>query len=335
MNRLLRLLKTAGILAQTGLLAVCAWIALETSRPPAGEPRFVLVDIPKGTGVRAIAGILVKEGVLPKKTPFIERYRFFYSPRILKAGQYRLAAPSSPRAAIEALLEGRVYLHAVTVAEGLTAAEMIPVFLAAGFGTSETFEEAIRDVSLLGDGDAQARDLEGYLFPETYRLPKGTTAKEITAEMVGQFRAVFQSSWLARASELGMSVRDVVTLASLIEKETGLAAEKPLVSAVFHNRLRLGMKLDCDPTIIYALKLAGNYKGRLHSNDLKLDNPYNTYLYRGLPPGPIANPGRESLQAALFPADVDFLYFVSRNDGSHRFSRTFREHNQAVDRYQR
>jgi UPF0755 protein len=153
--------------------------------------------------------------------------------------------------------------------------------------------------------------------------------------MVGQFQRVFDGLWAARPPRLRLSVREAVILASLVEKETSIAEEKKLVSAVFHNRLRLGMKLDCDPTIIYALKRKGNYNGRLGKKDMTLDSPYNTYRYAGLPPGPICNPGREALQAALFPADEEFLYFVSRNDGTHHFSRTFREHLAAVRIYQK
>jgi UPF0755 protein len=153
--------------------------------------------------------------------------------------------------------------------------------------------------------------------------------------MVSQFKEVFGEEWKRRAQEMELSIREVVILASLVEKETSVAEEKKLVSAVFHNRLQRGMKLDCDPTIIYVLKQEGRFTGRLRYKDLKLDTPYNTYLYRGLPPSPICNPGRASLQAALYPPDEDFLYFVSKNDGSHHFSRTFKEHQRAVLIYQK
>ena len=153
--------------------------------------------------------------------------------------------------------------------------------------------------------------------------------------MVDQFISVFDLEWRQRAKNLGFSIREIVILASLIEEETSHPEERTLVSATFHNRLRIGMKLDCDPTIIYALKQDNAYTGRLRYRDLKLDSPYNTYIYPGLPPGPICNPGRESLKAALYPADEDYLYFVSKNDGSHQFSRTFREHQNAVNIYQK
>ncbi len=331
----LRPIKALLILAQAALLGVCVWTALESGAGAGAQGREVLVDIPRGAGASAIAAEMKARGVLAKTTPFLVRYRLFHAGRPLKAGQYSLPLSSPPAAVLDALIRGRVYLRSVTAAEGLTGREIFPLFIAAGFGSEAEFAAAFKDTSPLGLLDTQASDLEGYLFPETYRLPKGITAAEILGLMTGQFKAVFNEAWRSEAARSGMSVREVVILASLIEEETGRAEEKPLVSSVFHNRLRLGMKLDCDPTIVYVLKAEGTYRGRLYSKDLKLDSPYNTYRVKGLPPGPICNPGRESLLAALRPAPTDYLYFVSRNDGSHQFSRTLREHNQAVDAFQR
>ena len=177
--------------------------------------------------------------------------------------------------------------------------------------------------------------IEGYLFPDTYLLTKGLTPDEVIKIMVAHFKRVYKPDFSLRAAELGITDHEIITLASIIEKETGLPEERPLISAVFHNRLKIGMKLDCDPTIIYVLKLEGRFKDRLRTRDLKYDSLFNTYLYSGLPPGPIANPGKDSLEAALYPADEKFLYFVSKNDGSHHFSETFREHANAVNKYQR
>lgn len=335
MSLLARSIKAGLLLAQFLLLGVCVWVALEARRTAAIKPRPVLVEIEKGWGVRTIAETLKREGVLAKKALFIARYQLFFRRAALKAGEYEMAAPSTPQAVLEALSRGLVHLRPVTVAEGLTAQETFPVFREAGFGAEEDFIKAAADTSSLGLLDPRAADLEGYLFPETYRLPKGIPAAEILSKMVEQFRAVFTEAWRRRAAALGFSVRDAVILASMIEKETGRPEEKPLVSSVFHNRLKAGMKLDCDPTIIYALKKAGAYDGKLHGKDLRLDSPYNTYLHAGLPPGPICNPGRASLDAALHPAETEFLYFVARHDGSHKFSRTFGEHNRAVDEYRR
>jgi UPF0755 protein len=233
------------------------------------------------------------------------------------------------------LSEGNVRLYSITVPEGLIIQEIAELMEEEGFATKNEFLLVAANASLVSTMDKVAENLEGYLFPETYRFAKGTTAEEIVASLVFQFQKVFNQGWIDRAADLGMSIRDIVILASLIEKETSLRDEMRIISSVFHNRLKIGMKLDCDPTIIYALKLEGRYKDRLRTKDLKWDSPYNTYLYSGLPPGPIANPGRQALEAALYPADEDFMYFVSKNNGSHHFSRTFREHQNAVNKYQR
>jgi UPF0755 protein len=184
------------------------------------------------------------------------------------------------------------------------------------------------------DWDPDARDLEGYLFPDTYAVPRQASAERLVAAMVDRFRTTFDEGLRARAAVLKMSLRDVVALASLVEKETARADERALVSAVYHNRLRRGMPMQCDPTVIYALMLAGRWNGNIRRADLQIDSPYNTYRYPGLPPGPIAAPGRASLEAALAPADVPYLYFVSRNDGSHVFAETLAEHNRNVARWQ-
>ena len=172
-------------------------------------------------------------------------------------------------------------------------------------------------------------------MPDTYLLPHGASPRKIVATMVDDAREFWTDEHLARARDLGLTVRDVVTLASLIEKETGQAEERPLVSAVFHNRLRKGMHLMCDPTVIYGVRLLKEFDGVINQSDLALDSPYNTYRYPGLPPGPITNPGRASLEAALYPAQADYLYFVSRNDGTHVFSEDYRSHERAVRRFQR
>jgi len=331
----LRTIKIALVLAHVLILSLAGWLIFESRGAKAAKAQPVLFDVEKGKGVRAIAEALKLKGIIRKQWPFVLQYEFFFFPQSLKAGEYQFQPSQSSREILEGLISGKVYLHAVTIAEGLTARELADIFLSASFGTAGEFVKAFREPEMILPWDTKARNLEGYLFPETYSLPKGLTAEEIFRKMVSQFKTVFDESWRRRMDELRMSVREVVTLASLIEKETSLQEEKKLVSAVFHNRLGRGMKLDCDPTIIYALKEKGLFDGRLHTKDLKLDNPYNTYLYPGLPPGPICNPGRESLRAALYPAPDDYFYFVSRNDGSHVFSRTLKEHRAAVRKYQR
>ncbi len=336
MPRWIRLLL---FLALTGVLLVFAgliWVYHEFNSIPRQLPaRTARFEVHEGQNVKQITESLAEEELILRTWPFLLGYRLFHSGTSLKAGEYELETPLSPRQLLHILSQGKILLHPITIPEGLTQREIARHLEELYDLDSAVFLSRFAEASLIYSLDAQARDLEGYLFPETYHFPKNTSPQHMVEAMVDQFRQVFDEAWQNRASELGLSIRDVVILASLVEKETSRAEERELVSAVFHNRLRIGMKLDCDPTIVYVLKNADEYTGRLRSKDLKLDNPYNTYLYPGLPPGPIANPGKAALQAALYPADADYLYFVSRNDGTHQFSRTYREHQNAVNRYQR
>jgi UPF0755 protein len=227
-----------------------------------------------------------------------------------------------------------VYTRRLTFPEGLTIREMAELFEKRGFGSARAFVDAAANVALIRDLDSEAVDLEGYLFPETYALPRDTPAARVIALMVDRFRATYVEAWRRRAEEQGLTTRQVVTLASLIEKETGQPAERPIVAAVYRNRLKIRMALQADPTVVYAMQKAGTYDGNIRRDDLSLDSPYNTYRYPGLPPGPIAAPGAASLEAALMPASVSYLYFVSRNDGSHAFAETLAEHNRNVREFQ-
>lgn len=332
---LVKIAKTGLISAALLLLLSITWFSLEFYRPMKTDPNTIIFEVEKGQTAKEIALNLKKKGIIKKTWPILVGYRIFLPAQSLKAGEYAITIPDSPKNILHMLSEGSVYLHSITIPEGLIIEEIAELLDSEGFAAKQDFLVSAADVSLVSSLDGDATTLEGYLFPETFRFAKGTTAEEIVAAMVYQFKQVVTQEWMERAAELGMSIRDVVIVASLIEKETSLSEEKKLVSAVFHNRLKIGMKLDCDPTIIYALKLEGRFKDRLRTNDLKFDSPFNTYLYSGLPPGPIANPGKDSLEAALFPASEKFLYFVSRNDGSHHFSETFREHQNAVNQYQR
>ena len=243
--------------------------------------------------------------------------------------------PMSPKDILKMLTDGKVYLHSLTIPEGLTRKEIALHLESLHFTDEEEFLAASSKTDTISSLDKEAANLEGYLFPETYHFPKGISAEKIISTLVSQFKEVFSEAWQKRASEIKMTPREVVILASLIEKETFLSEEKKLVSAVFHNRLKIRMKLDCDPTIIYVLKEEGSFKGRLLKKDLKLKSPYNTYRNRGLPPGPICSPGQESLEAALYPAQEKYLYFVSKKDGSHYFSSSFKDHQNAVRRYRK
>ncbi len=330
-----RILKAAAAVTAVALLVAVVWLANALYRPVKFPEGKVVLDIERGTGVSAVGEKLAELGLIRSKSAFLASYRLFFHSGTIKAGEYSVSSPARTKDLLEMLVKGKVLLHPVTIPEGLTASEISPLvenLLAEG---KDGFVAAFRDPTIVADLDPKAADLEGYLFPETYFFPRGISSREAVGSMVEQFRTVMNGLWPARPPHLELNLRQVVILASLIEKETSLAEEKRLVSAVFHNRLRRGMKLDCDPTIIYALKQAGSYDGRLSKSHLMLDSPYNTYRYAGLPPGPICNPGREALQAALFPAAADYLFFVSRNDGSHHFSRSFAEHQAAVRRYQK
>jgi len=332
---LLRIIKSALLFTAVVFLFLSSWLSFEFYSIPREPQRTLLVDVQKGQSAKNIAENLKKQGIIKKTWPFLVGYKILFSPKSLKAGEYVFALPLSTNEVLDILMEGRIYLRPVTIPEGLTREEIASHLQSLSITSTEDFLKSSADPSLISSLDKKAGDLEGYLFPETYHFPKAIQAPEIVSSMLDQFQEIFNKKWIKRADALGMTVRDVVILASLIEEETSHPEERKLVSAVFHNRLKIGMKLDCDPTIIYILKKEKKYKNRLRSKDLKFDSPFNTYLNPGLPPGPISSPGRDSLEAALYPAEQDFLYFVSKNDGSHHFSRTFREHQLAVIKYQK
>ena len=235
---------------------------------------------------------------------------------------------------IEKIARGDVDRISVTFPEGLTIVEMSAIFEAHGLGPAAAFVEAARSVRPAPEFDPAARDLEGYLFPDTYAVSRRTNATHLVTAMLERFEHVLTPEVRQAASARGFTIRQLVTLASLVEKETARADERPLVAAVYANRLQKNMGLQCDPTVIYALQRAGRFDGNLRRDDLLFDSPYNTYRYAGLPPGPIAAPGKAALAAAANPAETEFLYFVSRNDGSHEFARTLEEHNRNVQHFQ-
>jgi len=331
----LKMIKRLLLVAAILILSLSGWFAFEYLKIPKRPKGKILHEIKKGEGANSLAEHLKEEGIIQNKTAFLYGHFFFFSKKTIKAGEYVFNLPLSVQKILQIITEGKILLHAVTIPEGLTRVEIAGHLESLGFIAHEDFLNASENTEAVSFIDPDACNLEGYLFPETYFFPKGVTAEKIASSMTAQFKLTFTEEWTKRTEEIGFTVREIIILASLIEKETSLPDERPLVSAVFHNRLKKRMKLDCDPTIIYALKQDGQFKDRLHTKDMQLDSPYNTYLYGGLPPGPIANPGKESIAAALYPADKDFLFFVAKNDGSHHFSRSFREHQNAVNTFQR
>ena len=331
-------MKKVAFLALLFVIAACAggvWIYLRIGAPYRGyESGEQFVEIPAGVGSRTIGDRLVEAGVV--RDPLSFRIGLYISGkgRRLQAGEYRFDRAMTPIGVIDKLARGDVYVINTTFPEGLTIGDIGKIFEARGLGPASAFAIAARDPAPIQALDSTARDLEGYLFPETYLLSRRTDAPRLVKLMSDRFAHVFTPELRQAAEANGLTVRQAVTLASIVEKEASRPEERPLVAAVYANRLRIGMALQCDPTVIYALERAGKYAGNLRREDLAFDSPYNTYRHPGLPPGPIASPGRASIEAAVHPAQVDFLYFVSRNDGSHEFSRTVEEHNRNVQKWQ-
>ena len=294
--------------------------------------QFVMVNA--GDSVGSIGGSLARAGVVRDARSFQIAARLKRAEKRLQVGEYRFDRAATAFDVVDRIARGDVFVRPITFPEGRTAAEMSAIYEERGFGAASEFLTAARDASPARAFDAAARDLEGYLFPSTYRLPRNTTAAALVRLMVQSFEKALDPALRAAAAARELSIREAVTLASLVEEEAQKPDERPLISAVYHNRLRIGMPLQCDATVVYALQRAGRWNGNITRADLSMDSPYNTYQRRGLPPGPIANPGRASLEAAVNPAGVAYLYYVSRNDGSHAFATTLDEHNRNVQQYQ-
>ncbi|WP_457552331.1 endolytic transglycosylase MltG [Desulfobacula sp.] len=288
-------------------------------------------SIRPGQNLTIIAKNLEADSIISNKTYFKLFTRYKKAEKNLQAGEYILSASKSPEQILEIFLKGRVKLHRITIPEGLNINQVATLVEKAGFCKKEQIINLCHDKSFILSLGIKAATLEGYLFPDTYFFPKGTSCRIVIKTMVTHFNSIFTEGWRAQAKKMNFSIHDIVTLASIIEKETGDASERPLISSVFHNRLKKGMRLESDPTVIYGIK---NFDGNIKRKHLKIKTPYNTYQIKGLPPGPIANPGALSLQAALHPAHTDYLFFVSKKDTTHQFSTTIKEHNQAVRKYQ-
>ena len=313
-----------------GLGAVGLALALHRPGPPVAAPVAVTVD--EGERFAEVAADLARQGVLRHPRPLVLWARLTRQDRAVHWGEYLITRPLSPLELLARITGPPDPLHVVVVPEGRTVREVVALLAAAGFGSEESFLCVLQDARFLADEDLPPEGAEGYLFPDTYAFPLATPQERILRSMVHRFREVFTPELVLRAADLGLSAHQAVTLASLVEAETPRAEERPLVAAVFLNRLRRGMPLQSDPTVLYGRE------GRdrtLTRADLRRPTPFNTYTIPGLPPGPIANPGRASLEAAVEPAPVDYLYFVARGDGTHAFSATLAAHNAAVAHYRR
>jgi UPF0755 protein len=315
--------------------AGAAFFYMRVNQPYRGyEGMEQFVEIPTGAGSVAIGDRLIQGGVIRDRTTYRTAVWMTGKGRQLKAGEYRFDRAMTPFEVIDKIARGDVYVVHVTFREGLTMVEMAKIFEDEGLGQASAFMQAAKDPAPVREIDPAAKDLEGYLFPETYALPRHADAAKLVRQMVSSFHRAFPQELRDAGAAANLTPRQIVTLASIVEKETAKPEERPIVAAVYRNRLRIGMPLQCDPTVIYALQRAGSFNGNLRRDDLQFDSPYNTYRYPGLPPGPIASPGKASLEAAAHPADVDYVYFVSRNDGSHEFARTLDEHNRNVQKFQ-
>lgn len=295
------------------------------------EPRVFLLD--PGTGPSQVAAQLQEQGLIADAGWFKLLVRISGAGPKIKAGEYALSASMTPEQILARIQQGGVILYSVTIPEGYRITEIAKVFEKAGLCDAEEFSRRALDPQAAGDfGLEGAPNLEGYLYPDTYRFAKGLPVDKLLQGMIERFRKAWTPEYRKRAEEIGFTMNQAVTLASIIEKETGAAHERPLISSVFHNRLRDDWLLNTDPTVIYGIK---NFNGNITRQDLKTDHEYNTYTRKGLTPGPIASPGDAALKAALWPAESKFFFFVSKNDGTHVFNQTLEAHERDVDKWQR
>ncbi|MCH2172169.1 endolytic transglycosylase MltG [Myxococcota bacterium] len=315
---------------------VCGVAVVSTIRhslsPANPDAESVVFQVERGQTLGTIANNLERAGLIRDERALIWIAEFQGVANSLRAGEYRLSPADTPQEILGRITAGAVETHLLVVPEGFTARQIAERLEEIGLADSKEFQQVVRDRDLVTSLELEGDGLEGYLFPETYRIPRGLPAEEVASVLTREFKR----NWRlieSRAAKRGMSMREVVTLASIVEKETSDPDERPLIASVFHNRLARGMRLETDPTVIYGIP---NFDGNLRRKDLEnRENPYNTYRIPGLPPGPIASPGAEALMAVVEPAQSDYLYFVSRNDGTHKFSRTYAEHRVAVNEFQR
>lgn len=319
-------MRTLATLFLVVVVVVAGWAAWQVYAPVSPTDNTSLL-LHSGYSTRRIAAELKKAGVIRSELAF-ELWHALRPKPSLKAGEYRFERPATLPQVYSRIARGDIFFHVVTIPEGYTMFDIAKAIEDAGLGSASDFlQVAETQTQLISDLAPDAKSLEGYLFPNTYQFTRTQTLQEMAAEMVHQFRLV------ARQIGLTSDISGVVTMASIVEKETAAPDERPRVASVYYNRLEQHMALDADPSVIYAEQLTGTYQGALHHADMSVDSPYNTYRFPGLPPGPIGNPGRSALEAALHPDATKFLYFVSDGGTHHRFARNLEEHNQNVAAY--
>lgn len=331
----MRRLGLLALLAISALGAGAAWLDSQLVKPYRGHrPAQVFVEIPHGTSRWGIAGILRGNDVIRNRLAFA-LFSDWHLRRPLQAGEYLFDDQLDSRQVFWKIDHGQIFVHVVTVPEGFTMFDIADELDHQGVCPRADFLAAAHNTAAIADIAPHARTLEGFLFPSTYEFTRQATCTQVAETMVHEFRTVWDEIDPAGTTAFPQSKtpEEIVTLASLVERETPQKDERPLVAGVFYNRLNIGDPLQCDPTVQYAIALEGRHEQNVKPADLLVDSPYNTYTHRGLPPGPIANPGKASLQAALAPAQTDYLYFVANDQGGHFFSRTLAEHNRNVARY--
>ena len=326
-----------GVVAILLLLVVAglAVAAVEILRPYQGYRGRVVIEIHPGTQAPEVAEMLAAKGVLAYRAPFLLLYGLGRWRYHLKAGAYLFDRPLRPLDVYRKLVRGEVYLRTVVIPEGSNRFDIARILQNRLDIPAENFLQATQDPAAIRDLDPQAPSLEGYLFPDTYRFEYRTSAARVVRMMLAQFRAVYKQDFEQDLGQSDLDLHQVMTLASLVEKETPDPPERPIIAQVFELRLEKRMPLQCDPTVLYAADLIDRPIGAITESDLQIDSPYNTYLHAGLPPGPIANPGKASILAVLHPASTHYLYFVSNNHGGHTFARTLAEHRRNVARYRK
>jgi UPF0755 protein len=330
-RKLIKVLLTLFLLVTASLLLLSMIFLNYIESPVEFIERYVTVEIPPGASFYDVTDILRTKGLIRYKEAFYLLALLEKAPERIKAGEYELKSSMSPGDILDKLLEGKVKGYRVPIPEGFTIDQIAARLAANNLADEQRFVDSAYDEELLSSLGIEGESVEGYLFPDTYVLGRSMGEEKIIRFMVSQLRRKITFKMSERMSEIGLGMREVLTLASIIEKEGGSVEEKPLISAVFHNRLKRGMKLQSDPTVIYDIE---DFDGNITKRHLMRKTPYNTYRIRGLPPGPICNPGMDAIVAALYPAPVNYLYFVSKNNGAHHFSSNLVDHNKAVIKYQ-